>query len=293
MYRHIDSPVKTIEKFQNSLQYEAVLTCYFLRIWPSPLKVKFCEWDFSGLIEKPWFTPQGWSVPNQDGRRSCLSSQGHISKKIPPDIAETQYLGFTMMRPWESALRSLNPKYWVSGYQANRYGLEKMGMTGWQGPLNRTKKASHNAVMVHAHPRGCCRTALTSSFFEYRWRLVPSVVRLFVWSRQYSNATMPWDIAALVLLINSKKNAKWFLKKSWFYFKCLRRHRKKRRKNGKQNIHLIRNEMPFSWKSLHIRKGIFDGPKIQIRLNGPFDGLYIEPRQEGNWTQERGFGPAS
>jgi hypothetical protein len=27
-------------------------------------------------------------------------------------------------------LSSLNPKYWVAGYQANRYGLEKIGMTG-------------------------------------------------------------------------------------------------------------------------------------------------------------------
>jgi hypothetical protein len=58
-----------------------------------------------------------------------LSSKGHISKEIPPDIAATQYLGFTMMRPWESALSSLNPKYWVAGCQANRYGLEKIGMT--------------------------------------------------------------------------------------------------------------------------------------------------------------------
>jgi hypothetical protein len=51
-------------------------------------------------------------------------------KKIPPDIAATQYLGFTMMNPWESALSSLNPKYWIAGYKANRYGLEKIGMTG-------------------------------------------------------------------------------------------------------------------------------------------------------------------
>jgi hypothetical protein len=33
------------------------------------------------------------------------------------------------MSHWESALGSLNPKYWVAGYQANRYGLEKIGMT--------------------------------------------------------------------------------------------------------------------------------------------------------------------
>jgi hypothetical protein len=65
-----------------------------------------------------------------DVRRSCLSLKGHISKKIHPDIAATQYLGFTIVSLWESALSSLNPKYWVAGYQANRYGLEKIGMTG-------------------------------------------------------------------------------------------------------------------------------------------------------------------
>jgi hypothetical protein len=56
--------------------------------------------------------------------------KGHISKKIPPDIAASQYLGFTIVSPWESALSSSNPKYWVAGYQADRYGLEKSGMTG-------------------------------------------------------------------------------------------------------------------------------------------------------------------
>jgi hypothetical protein len=35
-----------------------------------------------------------------------------------------------MMSPWESALSSSNPEYWVAGYQSNRYGLEKIGMTG-------------------------------------------------------------------------------------------------------------------------------------------------------------------
>jgi hypothetical protein len=35
-----------------------------------------------------------------------------------------------MMSPWESALSSLNPKYWVAGYQVNRYGLEKIGIAG-------------------------------------------------------------------------------------------------------------------------------------------------------------------
>ena len=59
-----------------------------------------------------------------------MSSKGHISKRIPPGIAATQYLGFTMMSHWESSLSSLNLKYWVAGYQANRYGLEKIGMTG-------------------------------------------------------------------------------------------------------------------------------------------------------------------
>jgi hypothetical protein len=51
-------------------------------------------------------------------------------KKIPPDTTATQNLGFAMMSHWESALSSSNPKYWVAGYQANRYGLEKIGTTG-------------------------------------------------------------------------------------------------------------------------------------------------------------------
>jgi len=51
-------------------------------------------------------------------------------KKIPPDIAATQYLGFAPMDPWESSQYSSNPKYWVAATLRNRYGLEKMGMTG-------------------------------------------------------------------------------------------------------------------------------------------------------------------
>jgi hypothetical protein len=54
----------------------------------------------------------------------------YLKKKIPPGIAVSQYLGFTMMSHWESALSYLNPKYWVTGYQAYRYSLEKIGMTG-------------------------------------------------------------------------------------------------------------------------------------------------------------------
>jgi hypothetical protein len=56
----------------------------------------------------------------------------YLKKKFHPALVggTAQYLGFTLMSPWESALSSLNPKYWVAGYQANRYGLEKIGMTG-------------------------------------------------------------------------------------------------------------------------------------------------------------------
>jgi len=35
------------------------------------------------------------------------------------------------MDPWESSPYSSNPKYWVAATLRNRYGLEKMGMTGW------------------------------------------------------------------------------------------------------------------------------------------------------------------
>ena len=37
---------------------------------------------------------------------------------------------------------------------------------------------------------------------------------------------------------------------------------------------------------------IFYGPKIQIRLYGRFEGLFIESGHEGNGSKERGFGPA-
>jgi len=35
-------------------------------------------------------------------------------KKIPLDLAATQYLGFTPIDPYESPPNSLNPKYWVA-----------------------------------------------------------------------------------------------------------------------------------------------------------------------------------
>jgi len=41
------------------------------------------------------------------------------------------------MDPYESSPYSSNPKYWVAAALQNRYGLEKMGMTG----LGRTFKA--------------------------------------------------------------------------------------------------------------------------------------------------------
>jgi len=45
--------------------------------------------------------------------RACLFLKGHISKKIPLGIAVTPYLGFAHLNSWESATRSLNPKYGV------------------------------------------------------------------------------------------------------------------------------------------------------------------------------------
>jgi len=35
-------------------------------------------------------------------------------KKIPPDIAATQYLGFAPMNPYKSSPYSSNSKYWVA-----------------------------------------------------------------------------------------------------------------------------------------------------------------------------------
>ncbi|MGD9075061.1 MAG: hypothetical protein PVJ69_07605, partial [Desulfobacteraceae bacterium] len=54
--------------------------------------------------------------------------RGHISKKIPPGIAVTQYLGFTPLSFWESATYSLNLKYWVTSRSQYRYGLKKRGV---------------------------------------------------------------------------------------------------------------------------------------------------------------------
>jgi hypothetical protein len=49
------------------------------------------------------------------------------------------------MSLWEFALSSSNPKYWFAGYQANRYGLEKIGMIGMNcGP--RLLKAGEETV---------------------------------------------------------------------------------------------------------------------------------------------------
>jgi hypothetical protein len=50
-------------------------------------------------------------------------SKGHISKKVPPGIAVTQYLGFAPLSFWESATHSLNLKYWVTAPSLYRYGL--------------------------------------------------------------------------------------------------------------------------------------------------------------------------
>jgi len=67
-------------------------------------------------------TPQGCEV------RVRPFSKGHISKKIPPGIAVTQYLGFAPLSFWESATHSLNPKYGVTSRSLYRYGLEKWGV---------------------------------------------------------------------------------------------------------------------------------------------------------------------
>jgi hypothetical protein len=60
--------------------------------------------------------------------RVCLFSRGHISKKIPPGIAVTQYLGFAPLSFCESATHALNLKYWVTSHSLYRYGLEKRGV---------------------------------------------------------------------------------------------------------------------------------------------------------------------
>jgi hypothetical protein len=48
------------------------------------------------------------------------SSTGHRSDPI---------FGVYDDEPLGVCFEFLNPKYWVAGYQANRYGLEKIGMT--------------------------------------------------------------------------------------------------------------------------------------------------------------------
>ncbi len=44
--------------------------------------------------------------------KAVAFSKGHISKKIPQDMAATQYLGFAPPSAWESPFNGLNPKYW-------------------------------------------------------------------------------------------------------------------------------------------------------------------------------------
>jgi hypothetical protein len=60
--------------------------------------------------------------------RPCPFLKGHISKKIPPDIAAFQYLGFTPPATLKSPMNLLNPEYWDASRKPYRYGLEKMGM---------------------------------------------------------------------------------------------------------------------------------------------------------------------
>ena len=58
--------------------------------------------------------------------KAIAFSKGHISKKIPLDMAATQYLGFASPNSLESPLNTLNPKYWGASLSRNRYGLEKL-----------------------------------------------------------------------------------------------------------------------------------------------------------------------
>jgi hypothetical protein len=60
--------------------------------------------------------------------RLWRSPKGDISKKIPPDYAVAKYLGFAPQYLLESALELLNPKYFATALQRNRYRLEEIGM---------------------------------------------------------------------------------------------------------------------------------------------------------------------
>jgi len=55
--------------------------------------------------------------------KAVAFSKGHISKKIPQDMAATQYLGFAPPSAWESPFNGLNPKYWGAFPSQNRYDL--------------------------------------------------------------------------------------------------------------------------------------------------------------------------
>ena len=72
-------------------------------------------------------------------------SRGHISKRIPPVIAVTQYLGFAPLSFWESATHSLNLKYWVTSPSQYRYGLEKWGVASHRhDPVPLTNRILNN-----------------------------------------------------------------------------------------------------------------------------------------------------
>ena len=76
-------------------------------------------------------------------------SRGHISKRIPPDIAVTQYLGFASVSYWESVTHSLNRKYWVTSPLFYRYGLEKWGVASHShNPIHLPNRILNNQFAV-------------------------------------------------------------------------------------------------------------------------------------------------
>ena len=55
---------------------------------------------------------------------------GDILKRIPPQLAVAPEVGFTPWKPGSLHLAHLNPTSVTTSREANRYRLEKMGMTG-------------------------------------------------------------------------------------------------------------------------------------------------------------------
>jgi hypothetical protein len=51
-------------------------------------------------------------------------------KKIPPDLSVVKYVGFAPWKPWSLYLAQINTTYLATFSQADRYRLEKIGMSG-------------------------------------------------------------------------------------------------------------------------------------------------------------------